>query len=130
MKYCCQCLSAFVSSNPLVDLCPLCRMSDLSAIAQHLVEYQPPEQAPSGSVSQPPTPRAHNHYFKDVSRLEVIDVYRVLGLFDVTDPCLQHAIKKLLVAGGRGVKDVSRDIQEAIDTLTRWQQLREEDARS
>jgi hypothetical protein len=27
-----------------------------------------------------------------------IDVYRVLKLYNVTDPCLQHAVKKLLVA--------------------------------
>ena len=36
-----------------------------------------------------------NHYFKDVSNLKHIDVYRVLILFGVTDPCLQHAIKKI-----------------------------------
>lgn len=51
----------------------------------------------------------------------------LLKLFDVTDPCLQHAIKKLLVAGGRGQKDISKDIQEAIVTLTRWQQMQEEE---
>lgn len=73
--------------------------------------------------------RQHNHYFKDVSKLQEIDVYRVLSLFNVTDPCLQHALKKLLVAGGRGAgKDVSRDIKEAIDSLLRWQEMREEDA--
>ena len=62
--------------------------------------------------------RKHEHYFKDVATLNVIDVYRVLQLFGVTDPCLQHAIKKLLVAGGRGAgKDITQDIGEAIDTL-------------
>lgn len=75
-------------------------------------------------------PRAHSHYFKDVSKLQTIDVYRALALFGVTDPCLQHAVKKLLVAGGRGGgKDIRRDIQEAIDTLTRWQEMRTEEAR-
>ncbi len=74
------------------------------------------------------TDRKHNHYFKDVTTLTHIDVYRVLGLFNVTDPCLQHAVKKLLVAGGRGGgKDITRDIQEAIDTLTRWQEMRAEE---
>lgn len=71
----------------------------------------------------------HSHYFKDVSRLTTIDVYRVLELFAVTDPCLQHAIKKLLVAGNRGVKNMDKDIQEAIDTLERWQGMRAEDGR-
>lgn len=72
--------------------------------------------------------REHNHYFKDVRRYDTVDVYRVLCLFSVTDPCLQHAIKKLLVAGARGAgKDTGQDVQEAIDSLQRWQQMREED---
>lgn len=71
----------------------------------------------------------HPHYYKDVKHLETVDVYRVLELFSVVNPCIQHAVKKLLVAGGRGAgKDQSRDIQEAIDSLVRWQQMRDEDA--
>lgn len=71
----------------------------------------------------------HNHYFKQVpAGATHIDVYRVLELFNVTDPCLQHAVKKLLVAGGRGAgKDVSQDIREACDTLERWFAMRQED---
>lgn len=69
----------------------------------------------------------HNHYFKPVAGLAHIDVYRVLRLFEVTDPCLQHAIKKMLVAGGRGAKDIGQDVQEAIDTLERWKSMREEE---
>lgn len=71
----------------------------------------------------------HSHYHKSVAHLDSIDVYRVLALFNVTDPCLQHAVKKLLVAGGRGAgKDAAKDVQEAIDSLTRWQEMRTEDA--
>ena len=70
--------------------------------------------------------RKHSHYFKDVSKLQHIDVYRVLSLFNVTDQAIGHALKKLLVAGGRGVKDIDKDVQEAIDTLTRWQEMRAE----
>lgn len=70
----------------------------------------------------------HSHYFKSVKHLEEIDVYRVLDLFEVTDPCIQHAIKKLLVAGGRGAgKGFDKDIQEAIDSLKRLQVMRSED---
>lgn len=70
----------------------------------------------------------HPHYHKDVRHLQTIDVYRVLHLFNVTDPCIQHAVKKLLVAGGRGAgKDISRDVQEAIDSLQRFQEMRAED---
>lgn len=72
--------------------------------------------------------RPHNHYFKDVSALTHIDVYRVLQLFNVTDPCIQHAVKKLLVAGGRGAgKDISKDVKEAADSLVRWQEMRSEE---
>lgn len=70
----------------------------------------------------------HPHYHKNVRHLETIDVYRVLALFNVTDPCIQHAVKKLLVAGGRGAgKDINKDIQEAIDSLQRFQEMRAED---
>ena len=57
-----------------------------------------------------------------------IDVYRVLELFNVTNPSIAHATKKLLVAGGRGAgKSIDKDIQEAIDSLVRWQAMRNED---
>lgn len=70
----------------------------------------------------------HSHYFKDVAHLNVVDVYRVLALFSVVDPCLQHAIKKLLVAGGRGAgKSIEKDVQEAVDTLERWKAMRNEE---
>lgn len=74
------------------------------------------------------TEKKHSHYYKDVSHLEFIDVYRVLELYNVTDPCIQHAVKKLLVAGGRGGgKDIKKDLQEAIDTITRSLEMRKED---
>ena len=84
-----------------------------------------------GFVRIPSLGPKHGHYFKDVSNLATVDVYRLLQLFNVTDPCLQHAIKKLLVAGGRGAgKSIDRDIQEAMDTLLRWQEMQHEDKRN
>src|SRR3990172_10384423 len=74
-----------------------------------------------------PAPRIYNHYFKDVRAFTHIDVYRVLQLFAVTDPCLQHAIKKLLVAGGRGAKDIRKDVEEAVVSCNRFLEMREED---
>ena len=72
--------------------------------------------------------RKHSHYFKDVSHLKDIDVYRVLKLFNVTDPCVQHAVKKLLLAGGRGAgKDIERDLREAVDSINRALQMIAED---
>jgi len=67
------------------------------------------------------------HYQKPVEHLKWIDVYRVLLLFGVTDPCLQHAIKKLLCAGNRGVKDELKDVQEAIASLLRYLEMQTED---
>lgn len=84
-----------------------------------LLEIDAAPQAVSG--------RKHAHYHKSVAHLSSIDVYRVLDLFQVTDQAIGHAIKKLLVAGNRGVKDKDKDIQEAIDTLQRWQEMWAED---
>lgn len=91
-----------------------------------------PQIQPAQSAYTMPTlpTKKHNHYYKDVSKLEYIDVYRVLGLFSVTDPCLQHAVKKLLVAGGRGAgKDIDKDVQEAIDSLVRYQEMQKENGK-
>lgn len=71
--------------------------------------------------------RRHGHYFK-ACPYEHVDVYRVLLLFRVTDPCIGHAIKKLLLPGGRGGKDAVQDVSEAIDTLTRFIEMRAEES--
>jgi len=67
--------------------------------------------------------RKHSHYFKDVSSVAQIDVYAVLRLFEVTDPCLQHIVKKALCAGKRGAKDWAKDVQEIADTAQRLIEL-------
>ena len=69
----------------------------------------------------------HEHYFKDVTHLKTIDVYRVLDLFGVLNPCVQHAVKKLLCSGQRGVKDTRQDVQEAITSLVRCLEMQTED---
>ena len=69
----------------------------------------------------------YKHYQKNVEHLKWVDVYRVLLLFGVTNPCLQHAIKKLLCAGNRGVKDELKDVQEAIASLLRYLEMQTED---
>lgn len=42
----------------------------------------------------------------------IVDVYRVLDAFQVTNPQLQHLIKKALAAGLRGHKDLEEDLQD------------------
>lgn len=71
----------------------------------------------------------HSHYFKKCP-YHHIDIYRILLMYEVTDPCLAHAIKKLLVAGGRGAKNTHTDVQEAIDTLERWQDIQAENVQN
>lgn len=71
----------------------------------------------------------HKHYKKDVTHLSTVDVYRVLRLFNVTDPAIAHAVKKLLLPGGRGGKSMHQDVQEAIDSLERWKDMENEDER-
>ena len=49
--------------------------------------------------------RKHEHYYKDVSKLNAVDVYMVCKLFGVNDAAISHAVKKLLCSGQRGYKD-------------------------
>ena len=70
----------------------------------------------------------HSHYKKGVSHLNVIDPYRIADLYDL-HPCADHIMKKSLCAGGRGHKDLLRDIQDIIDTAERWKEMIEEDER-
>ncbi|ODT85307.1 MAG: hypothetical protein ABS69_00940 [Nitrosomonadales bacterium SCN 54-20] len=72
------------------------------------------------------TDRKHNHYFK-LCPYPHIDVYRVLELFEVTDPALQHIIKKALCAGQRGAKDFRKDLEEIVDTGNRRIEMLNED---
>lgn len=63
------------------------------------------------------------HYFKDVSGVDAIDLYHVAKLYEINDPALFHAFKKIACAGKRGAKGQAQDVQEAIDALKRWQEL-------
>lgn len=60
-------------------------------------------------------------------RVRAIDVYRVLDLFGVTRPGLQHAAKKILFAGQRGAKSFEQDVREAIQALERELEMLVED---
>lgn len=48
-----------------------------------------------------------------------IDVYDVLNTFNVTDPAVAHAVKKLLCLGIRGHKDEIQDLEEVIQAVER-----------
>ena len=74
---------------------------------------------------KPEVVNPYNRYFKDVSNLKAIDVYKVLELFEVKSHAIGHAVKKLLAAGSRGAKDEKQDIQEAIASLKRHLEILE-----
>lgn len=63
-----------------------------------------------------------NKYKKQCKGVE-IDVYDVLKAFNVVNPAIQHAIKKLLAGGQRGYKDVEQDYNEAIQSIQRGIEL-------
>lgn len=48
-----------------------------------------------------------------------IDIYDVLQAWEVTNPAIQHAIKKLLQPGQRGHKTREEDLQEALVSIER-----------
>lgn len=66
----------------------------------------------------------HNAQFKGAK----IDPYRIFRIYGVTDPAIQHAVKKLLRFGrGNGGKGGRQDVEEAIASLNRWIEMEEED---
>lgn len=80
-------------------------------------------------AGQNPKKSKHSHYFKDVSDLDEVDVYRVCDLFEVNDNsgAIQHALKKLLCSGQRGAKGYRKDLEEARDSIQRKLDLMAED---
>ena len=69
------------------------------------------------------TPPHYNYFYKGIK----LDPYRILKIYDITNPAQSHAIKKLLRAG-EAHKDLKADINETIDTLIRWKEMIEEDS--
>lgn len=61
-----------------------------------------------------PTPPMPSPYHRHINGA-MIDVYDILHAYrdSIGNPALEHAIKKLLVPGGRGHKDRRKDIEEA-----------------
>lgn len=60
----------------------------------------------------------------DVSNLYQLDVFRVLRIFDVTDPCIQAVVHQLLKPS-RVLQE--KQVTAAIEKLERWQEMKQED---
>lgn len=68
-------------------------------------------------------------YRRDLKGVRV-DVYDVLNAFGVTCSASQHAIKKLLMAGGRGGKSRLKELQEAGVSVQRAVELEQENEKN
>lgn len=58
-----------------------------------------------------------------------LDVYRILDLFKVTDPTMQHIIKKA-IRFGDGHKSVMEELKDIKDTIDRRIEMEEENKRN
>ena len=65
------------------------------------------------------TPSKYTKTIRGVS----VDVYDVLQAWSVSNPALQHLIKKALQCGQRGHKDNAQDLQDIIDSANRAKEL-------
>ena len=68
-------------------------------------------------------PEADNKYLREIKPGVFVDVYDVLMAWNVTNPALQHLIKKALQAGERGHKSREQDLQDIIDSAIRAKEL-------
>lgn len=109
-------------------------VSDRDWISDSTVEQGCMNRYPDGPwkfekvVKVPSQPAVGNtKYNREIKPGVFVDVYDVLYAFKVTDPCLQHAVKKALAAGQRGHKDLRQDLvdirdsaQRALDSYDIW----------
>lgn len=67
----------------------------------------------------PKVENKHNHYFIDVSDVDEVDFYEIAKRYNVTDPAIQHILKKCLAVGGRGHKNFEEDLLDIYKTAKR-----------
>lgn len=61
----------------------------------------------------------HNKYHREIMAGCWVDVYDVIKAWGVTNPALQHLIKKALQTGERGHKDRAEDLKDILDSAKR-----------
>lgn len=84
------------------------------------------DHAPTNSTkaTQPAYAKLVSKYARPCKGI-TIDVYDVLKAFEVTNPAIAHAVKKLLAPGKRGAKSWAQDIDEAISSCKRGLEIGE-----
>lgn len=107
--------------------CSICGLTDCICVPQQYLPEAFAKQfsylnAEANAKANEAAEFSGNKYHRKIIGLDgtvtTTDVYRVLDAFDVREPGLQHAIKKLLCAGIRGKNDTDNDLKEAIDAIT------------
>ena len=66
---------------------------------------------------------ANHKYQREIKPGVWVDVYDILRAFVVTDPALQHLIKKALNVGIRGHKDAKEDYKDILDSAERANEM-------
>lgn len=60
-----------------------------------------------------------NKYSREIKPGVFVDVYDVLNAFKTGSSAVDHAVKKLLAPGERGVKPREQDLKEAVASIER-----------
>ena len=66
--------------------------------------------------------KTKNKYNRKIG-CEIVDVYDILQAYEVSNHAIAHAIKKLLMPGQRGHKDIIKDLEEAHFSIERAIQI-------
>lgn len=99
------------------------RIGEIEALGDIVIAYREPitdEQDLNECIG---APEADNKYLHEIKPGVFVDVYDVLMAWSVTNPALQHLIKKALQAGERGHKSREQDLQDIIDSAIRAKEL-------
>lgn len=80
------------------------------------------ENVPADEDEQP----KRNKYMREIKPGVWVDCYDVIRAFGVSDPCLQHLLKKALAAGKRHHKDEYEDLKDVLASAKRAVEIYEE----
>ena len=87
-------------------------------LAQHFEGVGKDGQRPF-KLSEPTEPTKPNKYMREIVPGVWVDVYDVLQAWNVTNPALQHLIKKALQPGHRGHKTLEEDLNDIVSSAKR-----------
>lgn len=99
------------------------RISEIEALGDIVIAYREPitdEQDLNDCIG---SPEADNKYLREIKPGIFVDVYDVIMAWNVSNPALQHLIKKALQPGERGHKSREQDLQDIIDSAIRAKEL-------